>query len=132
MVKIWCALLFGTLCAFAQAPKSENVLMMTGRMWETMPETTKLAYVHGIKDGLTIAALSLPAELREAVIDYTQAKGFNTGDYVNELDQLFAQRENLNIVVPLAYHYIPAKLKGTSTSQEVEQRLIELRKAMAK
>ena len=97
-----------------------------------MPETTKLAYVHGIKDGLTIAALSLPAELREAVIDYTQAKGFNTGDYVKELDQLFAHRENLNIVVPLAYHYITAKLKGTSTAQELEQRLIELRKAMAK
>jgi hypothetical protein len=51
---------------------------------------------------------------------------------VKELDKLFAERENLNIIVPLAYQYITTKLKGTSTAQELEQMLIELRKMRAK
>lgn len=132
MLKICYALLVGTLCAFAQVPKSDNVRMMTGRLWETMPETTKLLYVQGIKDGLTIAAYSLPPEIRESITEHTQAKGFNPGDYLKELDKLFAERENLNIVVPLAYQYVTTKLKGTTTAQELEQMLIELRKMMTK
>jgi hypothetical protein len=71
MFKIWCVLLAGTFGAFAQAPKSENVSMATGRLWEAMPETTKLFYVVGIKDGLTIAAYSLPPDVRELMMEHT-------------------------------------------------------------
>lgn len=132
MLKIWCALLLGTLSAFAQTPKSETVLLTTGRGWELMPETKKISYVVGIRDGLIIAASSLPPEDRNLLRDRTQAKGFNAGDYIKELDKFFAERENLNIVLPMAYQYITAKLKGTSTAQELEQMLIDLRKRMAK
>jgi len=97
-----------------------------------MPDTTKLFYVQGIKDGLTIAAYSLPPEVRAAVIENTQTSGFYPGDYVKELDKLYTESENLNIMVPLAYQYVTTKLKGASTAQELEQRLIELRKIMAK
>ena len=51
---------------------------------------------------------------------------------MKELDKLFAELENLNIVLPLAYQYVTKKLKGTSTAQELDQTLIKLRKAMAK
>jgi len=97
-----------------------------------MSETTKLFYLQGVKDGLMIAEYSQPADIRESVVKQVQANGFNPGDYLKELDKLFAERENLNIPLPLAYQYITTKLRGSSTRQELEQMLIELRKAMAK
>lgn len=96
-----------------------------------MPETAKLFYAQGMEDGLTLAAYSLPPEVRDLMVERTQAKGFNPGDYVKELDRLFAERENLNIALPIAYQYITTKLKGTSTPQELDQRLIDIRKLMA-
>ena len=131
MFKLCCVLLVGTLCAFPQAPKSETVTNLTGRAWEAMPETAKLFYAQGMEDGLTLAAYSLPPEVRDLMVERTQAKGFNPGDYVKELDRLFAERENLNIALPIAYQYITTKLKGTSTPQELDQRLIDIRKLMA-
>ena len=129
MLKIWCVLLFGTLGAFAQAPKLDN--LMTGRAWEALPDTVKLFYAVGMRDGLTMAAYSLPPDVRELMMENTQAKGFNPGDYVKELDRLYSERENLNIAVPLAYQYVTTKLKGASTAQQLEQMLIGLRKIMA-
>ncbi len=77
MLRICCALLIGTLCALPQAPKPETVFMLTGRAWEALPETAKLFYAQGMKDGVTLAAISLPPEVRDSVMERTQAKGFN-------------------------------------------------------
>jgi hypothetical protein len=106
--------------------------VLTGRAWDALPETAKLFYAQGMKDGLTLAAIWLPPEARDSVVERTQAKGFNPGDYVKELDKLFAESENRDIVLPLACQYVTAKLKGTSTAQELEQMLIGLRRSMAK
>jgi len=132
MLRICCALLLGTLGAFGQAPNSQDAVWLTGRAWILMPDTVKVFYVTGLRDGMAIASYALPAEARELMTERTQAKGFNPGDYVKEFDKLFAERENLNIVLPLAYQYVTVKLKGATTSQDLEQQLIQLRRMMAK
>jgi hypothetical protein len=102
--------------------------MMTGRAWEALPEETKFSTSKASKDVLGLAEHSLPpgSEARHDLVENTQAKGFNSGDYVKKLDKLYAERENLNIVVPFAYVYVTKKLRGMSTAHELEQMLIEL------
>ena len=75
MLRFCCVLLLGAICALPQAPKSETVNLLTGRAWEALPDTAKLFYAQGMKDGLILAASSLPLEDRDSVMELTQAKG---------------------------------------------------------
>ena len=118
--------------SFGQGQRPGNVLVMTGRAWVILPELNKLTYIQGLKDGIMIAATYLDGEERNLIIDTAQAKGFFPGDYVKELDSLYRDRENLPIPMPFAYQYVNLKLKGTATKEELERKLVELRKALAK
>jgi len=131
MCKItWLASLLLLPVSLSHAQKSADVLVITGRGWEALTETAKLFYVQGIKDGILIAATYLDGEERERILGTTQAKGFFPGDYMKELDTLYRDRENLLIPVSIAYQYINLKLKGTATKDELERKLVELRKRM--
>jgi len=66
-----------------------------------------------------------------ALVDDNVAKGFSNYDYRRELNTLYKDRENVPIPVLLAYQYVTLKLKGQTTKQEMERRLIEVRKVVA-
>ncbi len=88
-----------------------------------MSDIMKTTYVKGFQD-----AIAVVAQDRDNYIP----KGFTVGDYVRELDELFKDRENQPLLLPLAHQYVTLKLKGQLTKAELEQRLIAMRQLMAK
>ena len=61
-----------------------------------------------------------------------QAKGFSPRDYVKELDALYLDRENLPIPITTAYMWVNLKLKGELSKQELQRKLLDLRKQLPK
>jgi hypothetical protein len=47
------------------------------------------------------------------------------------MDALYLDRENVPIPMLIAYQFVTLKLKGQTTKQELERRLIEVRKVVA-
>jgi len=93
---------------------------------------SKQIFVQGLEEGQMIAMTYLNNEERARVWEITHAKGSTPNDYIKELDVPYQDRENLNIPVMVGYNYVNSKLKGASTKEELERKLIELRKAIAK
>jgi hypothetical protein len=134
MLRLLTFVLVSAIAAMAQITERTNVTMINGRAWELLPAPTKAAYLQGIRDGLIIAVSNLPENLSKigiAVLDENQARGFGNEDYREELDTFYKDRENVPIGLPLAYQYITLKLKGRTTKQELERRLIEVRKIVS-
>ena len=48
------------------------------------------------------------------------ASGFVIEDYIRELDELYKDRSNIRIPIPLAMEYCTEKLKGTMTKPRLE------------
>src|SRR5207248_3239177 len=99
-----------------------------GRYWIGMTDTQKTFYVQGIGDGFATAATLVDADTRQMLLR-TPAEGFVVDDYLNEFNKVYADRENVSIPVPGAYLYCSLKLKGTQTKDDLERRLIEMRKS---
>jgi len=124
-------LLLAVAALFVQGQsQKEIVTSVTGRMWVLLPENCKLMYISGVSDGIMIAAGWADSD-RQQILG-SRATGFHAGEYMKELDTLYKSTENLPITVPLAYNWCNLKLKGTETNEFLEQRLIELRKFVAK
>jgi hypothetical protein len=70
--------------------------------------------------------------LHRRMMQEVQAKGFSPRDYVKELDALYLDRENLRIPITTAYMWVNLKLKGELSKQELERKLLELRKQLPK
>jgi hypothetical protein len=101
----------------------------TGRAWtKSMSQQQKLMFTEGIKEGMLIATSCLDGNERHRVLEEVQAKGFSPRDYVKELDALYLDRENLPIPITTAYMWVNLKLKGELSKQELERKLLELRK----
>lgn len=95
-----------------------------------MPDVSKIGYVQGFQDAVAVVASGLPPEMLDAVRDNYIARGFTVGAYVHELDELFKDRENQPLLLPLAHQYVTFKLKGQMTKAELEQRLIGMRQSI--
>jgi hypothetical protein len=130
MKTITLTLLVATVLA-AQGGKQQAAFLMTGRAWVAWPEFSKLTYILGAQDGLRLAAAWYDP-IYTGNTTFGIATGFLPGDYVKEMDTFYKDTENLTLPVGLAYSYCNLKLKGTQTKEDLEQRLIEMRKTMAK
>ena len=112
---------------------SETFNTFTGRAWtKSMSLQQKLMYTEGIKEGMQIATSYLNGEDRRRILEEVQAKGFSPRDYVKELDELYQDRENLSIPITTAYMWVNLKLKGEVSKQELQRKLMELRKQVPK
>ena len=112
---------------------SETFTTFTGRAWtKSMSQQQKLMFTEGIKEGMLIATSYLDGNERHRVLDEVQAKGFSPRDYVKELDALYLDRENLRIPITTAYMWVNLTLKGEVSKQELERKLLELRKQVPK
>jgi hypothetical protein len=106
-----------------------SVVSITGKGWVMiMTDTMKSSYVKGYQDGIEFVVAELPTEARDTMRSNLIAKGFTVADYIQELDTLFADRENWPILLPMAHLYVTLKLNGQLTKAELEQRLIDLRR----
>lgn len=112
---------------------SPSLMTITGKGWVTMMSADmKSAYVKGFQDAIEVVIGGFPPEVRETMRGNYLVKGFTVGDYVHELDALFADRENQSLLLPLAHQYVTLKLSGQLTKADLEQRLIAMRQLMAK
>jgi hypothetical protein len=101
-----------------------------GRAWEEMNTTEKVSFFMGFEQGVRVSSIAQQgADKSEDAVNAYSAKGFTNGDYVKELDKLYADRENILISVRDAIRYCTRKLGGTYTNAQLEQYLIGLRKA---
>jgi hypothetical protein len=115
------------------AQGSESFTTFSGRAWtKSMSQQQKLMFTEGIKEGMLIATSYLDGNERHRVLAEVQAKGFSPRDYVKELDALYLDRENLPIPITTAYMWVNLKLKGEVSKQELERKLLELRKQVPK
>ncbi|MBI2680759.1 MAG: hypothetical protein HYX25_07110 [Candidatus Solibacter usitatus] len=115
------------------AQGSESFTTFTGRVWtKSMSLQQKLMFTEGIKEGMLIATSYLDGNERHRVLEEVQAKGFSPRDYVKELDALYLDRQNLPIPITTAYMWVNLKLKGEVSKQELERKLLELRKQVPK
>jgi hypothetical protein len=105
-----------------------------GRFWEVLSNFEKVMYLRGFRDGLTLGAAGEvipPKKVIEAMSEATDgyyAERFTYAVDVKEIDKLYAAGENILIPIPGALNYCAKKLRGTLTSAELEQILINLRK----
>jgi hypothetical protein len=115
--------------SFAQETENFSGQMLNGRGWQVLPELGKSVYVTAVHD-VIVSAIVQSGEVPSAE-NVKWAVGFNVGDYVNELNNLYKERENIRIPLPMALDYCTQKLKGHSTKQDLEARLILLRQLIA-
>jgi hypothetical protein len=119
-----------TLCFFGGlAEPAVTAQMFNGRAWRTMDKSTKLFYVSGIRDQIALTVLIGVTSPNAETLPW--ASGFNTGDYIDELDALYKNTENVRIPIPFAVHYCTSKLKGGLTKEKLEAALITLRKLVS-
>lgn len=87
-----------------------------------MSSNIKLFYVSGLHDGIIAEAavyFNKPDDVAKK-----WAKGFETGDYVKEIEEVYKHRENLLLPIPAVMEYCTIKLRGEKTEAELEQTLI--------
>ena len=127
------ALMVLLMAASMLGQNPDTFTTFNGRAWtKSMSLQQKLMYTQGIKEGLQIATSYLDGEERKRVLEAVQAKGFSPRDYVKELDVLYQDGENLRIPITTAYMWVNLKLKGEVSKQELQRKLLELRKQLPK
>jgi len=99
--------------------------MFNGRGWVKMTHSDRLFYLQALKDEITYRLLA--QELSEEKLKQQWAEHATVGDYIQELDKLYEERENIDIPVTLAATYCTKKLLGTYTHDELERQLIATR-----
>ena len=103
--------------------------MMNGRGWESLTPVERGIYTLGIKDGMYLLSATIGGEAGSGLRHNNSAVGFSIDDYVKELTALYKSRQNINIPVVIAFQHVTFKLKGEMTKDQLESKLIELRKA---
>jgi len=109
---------FAVLCHGQADPNREFTgELPNGRFWNSSTELERLAYVAGIRDAFL---------LTDGQPEWW-AKGFTIGDYVKDINKLFAEGENVNIPMMWAFRYCTNKLKGEMSKDAQERALTNLR-----
>jgi len=119
-------LLVSTLALTCSAQDIVTTLMLNGRYWTNLSGQQRVAYLVGYHDAIIAAQV---VDLRPTDEAFKQwAEHFDLTDHLHELDELYRQRENVLLPIPIALRYCVKKLAGQSTKAELEQQLIALRK----
>jgi hypothetical protein len=98
-----------------------------GRIWQGMNAAQKNGFVVGIDEGLFIALLSVDSATRDKIMSRYPKDELDPSDYAIEMDKIYAERENINIPLFMAYTWVQRKLKGDLTKDQLEAELRRLR-----
>ncbi len=105
-------------------------VFLNGRFWNKTSVDAQITFLLGFEHGVESAATN--GNYKETVNAFYPS-GFTNMDYLKEymegLNKLYSDRENILIPIPLAIHYCSLKLGGTLTNAQLEQKLIEMRKS---
>ncbi len=104
--------------------------LSNGRLWLQMSVEDREVYLAALRDSARFEAIMTAPDTNAANVAMQErwAHGFNVRDYEAELNKLYVDTENVRIPIVLAMRYCSLKLKGTLTKQELEQRLIMMRR----
>ena len=107
---------------------------INGKTWDRLDAESRLTYLVGVADGAALLAEEI-ARVKEELgkgraglpaIDRLSTKGFNYGDFVDEVDRFYARTSNRKIPILDAYRHVLRGSKGAS-STEMSSALFELR-----
>jgi hypothetical protein len=131
-ILLWLATFLGGVNVIGQhsADSISTGGSLNGRFWEAMPANPQMAFLLGFQEGVEAGAVG--GNYKQTVNAY-YPDGFSNGDYLKEygkeLYTLYADRENIRIPIFMAIRFCALKLGGTLTNAELEEKLIEMRKA---
>ncbi len=133
-LNVFCGLSLLLLLSFnsnAQLDDFDKTLgFPNGRMWEKMDLQSRIMFLYGIENGISLAVVDLVGEDEKklsALKEKYTIKGFNFSDLENQVNIIYSDRANIRIPIIDIYVYSIKKLRGAS-SKELEDRLTLLRK----
>jgi hypothetical protein len=130
VLKIALVVIFAATSLLAQdSSQNQTFGIWNGLWWTSMTITEKILYLTGVMDGITIGTSDLTTE-QMAKLRKTWPTGFTGRDFINELEVLYKDRENIRLPIPMALQYCALKLKGETTKEELELRLALMRQVV--
>jgi hypothetical protein len=126
---------FGQVSGTVAVADSQTYGMWNGRLWNQLPKDGKTIYLNGFLDAVKwkVQEKALPgwSEEKYQKEEHEEwAARFSVGEYVQVLDELYKQPENILIPIPMAVKfYCTPKLTGTSNVGDLENLLIKIRQA---
>ena len=112
-------LLLAFVAAFcvAQTQSPTTGGMLNGRAWQTSPREARIMYIHGIQDGLVLAAALIASKPDATRLVRHTAAEFRPSDYIDEINAFYQEKSNESIPIFYAWEYINTKFKGAPQRQ---------------
>lgn len=107
------------------AQQNETAGMLNGRAWVTMSRGDRAMYIIALKDRLTLQIAMLEIKAAESKSEWAQ--NFTVADYVDEINKVYSERENIHIPVVLAMKFCTYKLNGQTTKDGIDVQLRAMR-----
>ncbi|MEO7143619.1 MAG: hypothetical protein ABI165_08975 [Bryobacteraceae bacterium] len=127
-------LLSASILAFAQPTVNTSITtggMLNGRAWDSSSRDSRLLYIHGIEDGLVLAAgLVAPGPDQASLLKHA-APDFRPSDYVDEINAFYQDHTHAGIPIFYAWEYVNAKFKG-ATQDHLESMMRSFRAFVAR
>lgn len=108
-----------------------------GRIWLSMSNTEKEAYVAGMHDGAFLLWITVDEQKIcsskdfDKTLDSTFISKTRPNEIVKQIDSFYTDSTNLNIPIMRAYEVVKHKYQGGSPSN-LEERIVTLRKIFNK
>lgn len=122
---------FAVLPLHAQDPGNFQASHLSnGRLWLQMSVEDREVYLAALRDSARFEAIMTAPDANAANVAMQErwAHGFNVRDYEAELNRFYVDTGNVRVPIVLATRYCTLKLKADLTKQELERRLIMMRR----
>jgi hypothetical protein len=110
--------------------RTRSIMAANGRAWKSLDPQSKVAWLVGIEDGVTLLFKELfdegNSEPTQRVLDAVTIPGFRQSDIAKQMDSFYSDSANVRIPVLEAYRYSLLKMKGKKAS-DLEEVLVGLR-----
>jgi len=129
-MRMLCAVLFCFPVVLLHAQDTTTSHLSNGRLWLQMTAEDREVYLAALRDSARFEAIMANSDTNAANLAMQErwVHGFKVRDYEAELNRFYADTENTRIPIVLAMRYCSLKLKGDLTKQELERRLIMMRR----
>jgi len=117
-----------------QVPEVFTGEFVNGRAWTVLGQEWQVGYIMAMRESMASSQVLMEAAHVDEKLTDALANapvGFTADDYLHELNAFYADRANIRIPVVLAFHYCNIKLKGQVTKEQLENRLIDLRRSVS-
>ena len=113
----------------AQTPDRELTgHMFNGRAWNGFASETKLGYVLAAFDAVHYDDLvGVGSKKSNGPSPFKLTAGFSAKEYIEKLDALYSDADNIRIPLPFALNYCSADLGGDISKQHLELLIMNLR-----